>query len=118
MIALAKPQMSQINVQDDLILPIDSPIIPIEKSSMNAIKNEIAQRLEIIPDDKLREVLSFLNYLVWQTENPQTQEDQDWLESELSGLDNYEPYEWQQEELQEGQPIKFIAETGKIEIGV
>ena len=37
---------------------------------MNAIKNEIAQRLEIIPDDKLREVLSFLNYLVWQTENP------------------------------------------------
>jgi hypothetical protein len=63
---------------------------------MNAIKNEIAQRLEIIPDDKLREVLSFLNYLVWQTENPPTQ---DWLESELSGLDNYEPYEWQEGEL-------------------
>ena len=85
---------------------------------MNAIKNEIAQRLEIIPDDKLREVLSFLNYLVWQTENPLTQEDQDWLESELSSLDSYEPYEWQQGELQEGQPIKFIVETGKIEIGV
>ena len=85
---------------------------------MNAIKNEIAQRLEIIPDDKLREVLSFLNYLVWQTENPRTQEDQDWLESELSSLDNYEPYEWQEGELQEGQPIKFIVETGKIEIGV
>jgi len=45
-------------------------------------------------------------------------EDQDWLESELSGLDSYEPYEWQEEELQEGQPIKFIAETGKIAIGV
>ena len=85
---------------------------------MNAIKNEIAQRLEIIPDDKLREVLSFLNYLVWQIENPRTQEDQDWLESELSSLDSYEPYEWQQGELQEGQPIKFIVETGKIEIGV
>ena len=85
---------------------------------MNAIKNEIAQRLEIIPDDKLREVLSFLNYLVWQTENPLTLEDQDWLESELSSLDSYEPYEWQQGELQEGQPIKFIVETGKIEIGV
>jgi hypothetical protein len=85
---------------------------------MNAIKNEIAQRLEIIPEDKLREVLSFLNYLVWQTENPPNQEDQDWLESELSSLDSYEPYEWQEGELQEGQPIKFIAETGKIEIGV
>ena len=83
---------------------------------MNIIKNEIAQRLEIIPDDKLREVLNFLNYLVWQTENPRTQEDADWLESDLLGLDNYELYEWQEGELQEGLPVKFIAETGKIEI--
>jgi hypothetical protein len=85
---------------------------------MNATKNEIIQRLEIIPNDKLREVLSFLNYLVWQTENPRTQEDIEWLERDLSSLDNYEPYEWQEGELQEGLPVKFIAETGKIEIGV
>jgi hypothetical protein len=85
---------------------------------MNAIKNEIVQRLEIIPNNKLREVLTFLNYLVWQTENPRTQEDIDWLESNLSGLDNYEPYEWQEGELQEGLTVKFIAKTGKIEIGV
>ena len=85
---------------------------------MNAIKNEIVQRLEIIPDDKLREVLSFLNYLVWQIENPRTQEDTDWLESDLSSLDNYEPYDWKEGELQEGLPVKFIAETGKIKIGV
>ncbi|MCA6519561.1 MAG: hypothetical protein IM556_13110 [Pseudanabaena sp. M110S1SP2A07QC] len=85
---------------------------------MNTIKSEIVQSLEIIPDNKLREVLSFLNYLVWQTENSRTQEDTDWLESDLSGLDNYEPYEWQEGELQEGLPVKFIAETGKIEIGV
>jgi hypothetical protein len=85
---------------------------------MNTIKSEIVQRLEIIPDNKLREVLSFLNYLVWQTENSRTQEDTDWLESDLSGLDNYEPYEWQEGELQEGLPVKFIAETGKMESGV
>jgi hypothetical protein len=78
---------------------------------MNTIKSEIVQRLEIIPDDKLREVLSFLNYLMWQAENPRTQEDTDWLESDLSSLDNYEPYEWQEGELQEGLPVKFIAET-------
>jgi len=78
---------------------------------MNTIKNEIVQRLEIIPDNKLREVLSFLNYLVWQTENSRTQEDTDWLESDLSSLDTYEPYEWQEGELQEGLPVKFIAET-------
>ena len=56
--------------------------------------------------------------LVWQTENPRTQEDIEWLERDLSSLDNYEPYEWQEGELQEGLPVKFIAETGKIEIGV
>jgi len=72
---------------------------------MNTIKSEIVQRLEIIPDDKLREVLSFLNYLVWQTENSRTQEDTDWLESDLSGLDNYKSYEWQEGELQEGIPV-------------
>jgi hypothetical protein len=42
---------------------------------MNKLRNKVVQRLEIIPDDKLQEVLSFLNYLVWQSENPQTQED-------------------------------------------
>lgn len=49
---------------------------------MNTIRNEITQRLGVIPDDKLREVLNFLNYLVWQTDNPRTQEDTDWLESD------------------------------------
>ena len=72
---------------------------------MNTIKNEIVQRLEIIPNDKLREVPSFLNYLMWQTENSRTQEDTDWLESDLSGLDNYESYEWQEGELQERLPV-------------
>jgi len=72
---------------------------------MNTIKSQIVQRLEIIPDDKLREVLSFLNYLVWKTENSRTQENTDWLESDLSGLDNYESYEWQEGELQEGIPV-------------
>ena len=75
---------------------------------MSAIKNEIVQRLEIIPNDELREVLSFLNYLVWQTENPRTQEDTDWLESDLSSLDSYETYEWQEGELQERLSVKFI----------
>ena len=83
----------------------------LQQSSMNTIKSKIVQRLEIIPDDKLQEVLSFLNYLVWQTKNPRTQEDTDWLESDLSSLDNYEPYEWQEGELQEGLPVKFIAKT-------
>ncbi|MBR8839094.1 MAG: hypothetical protein DSM106950_35115 [Stigonema ocellatum SAG 48.90 = DSM 106950] len=85
---------------------------------MNTLRNKVLQRLSVIPDDKLQEVLSFLNYLVWQSENLQTQEDKNWLESDLSSLQNYEPYEWQEGELQEGIPVKFIAETGKIKIGI
>jgi hypothetical protein len=85
---------------------------------MNLLRQQIAQRLEVIPNDKLKDVLSFLNYLTWQNDNVRSQEDTDWLENDLSNLENYEPYEWEEGELQEGFPVKFIAETGKIEISV
>lgn len=85
---------------------------------MSALRNEIAQRLQVVPEDKLGEILSFLNYIVWQNENSRSQEDTDWLESDLSSLGSYEPYEWQEGELEEGLPVKFIAETGKIEIDI
>jgi hypothetical protein len=85
---------------------------------MNTLRNQVAQRLEVIPDDKLPEVLSFLNYVVSQNENPHTQEDTDWLESDLSSLQNYEPYQWQEGELEQGLPVKFIAETGEIKTTV
>lgn len=85
---------------------------------MSALRNEISQRLQVIPEDKLKEVLGFLNYLAWQNENLRSQEDADWLESDLSNLENYEPYDWQEGELQEGLPVKFVPETGKIEIVV
>jgi len=87
-------------------------------ANMNPLRNEIVQRLDVVPDDKLREILSFLNYLVWQNENSRTQEDKNWLDPDLSSLENYEPYEWQEGELEEGLPVKFIAETGKIKISL
>jgi len=87
-------------------------------ANMNPLRNEIVQRLDVVPDDKLREILSFLNYLVWQNENSRAQEDKNWLDPDLSSLENYEPYEWQEGELEEGLPVKFIAETGKIKISL
>jgi hypothetical protein len=85
---------------------------------MNVLRNEIVQHLKIVPNDKLQEVLNFLKDLVWQSQNSRTQEDTDWLESDLSNLGSYEPYEWQEGELEEGRPVKYIAETGKIEIDI
>lgn len=66
----------------------------------------------------LGEVLDFLNYLVRPQDNLQTQQDRDWLESDLSSLESYDAYEWQEGELEEGLPVKFIAETGNIEIAI
>ena len=85
---------------------------------MNALRKQIEQRLGVIFDDKLAEVLIFLNYIVWQNENSRTQEDINWLERDLSSLENYEPYEWEEGELQEGLPVKLIVETGRIEISL
>jgi hypothetical protein len=85
---------------------------------MNTLRTQVVQSLEVIPDERLGEVLDFLNYLVQPSENYQAQQDTDWLESDLSGLESYDAYEWQEGELEEGLPVKFIAETGNIEIGI
>jgi len=85
---------------------------------MNILRTQVVQSLEVIPDERLGEVLDFLNYLVRPQTNSQTQQDRDWLESDLSGLESYDAYEWQEGELEEGLPVKFVAETGNIEIAI
>jgi hypothetical protein len=34
-----------------------------------------------------------------------TQEDRDWLNADLSRLEDYEPYDWEPGELEEGEPF-------------
>jgi hypothetical protein len=85
---------------------------------MTILRTQVVQSLEVIPDERLDEVLDFLNSLLQSKENSQAQQDRDWLESDLSGLESYDAYEWQEGELQEGLPVKFVAETGDIEIAI
>jgi hypothetical protein len=82
---------------------------------MTILRTQVVQSLEVIPDERLDEVLDFLNSLLQSKENLRTQQDRDWLESDLSGLESYDAYEWQEGELQEGLPVKFVAETDNIE---
>jgi hypothetical protein len=77
---------------------------------MNTLRTQVVQNLEVIPDEQLDEVLDFLNSLLHSKETPQTQQDRDWLESDLSGLEDYDAYELQEGELQEGLPVKFLME--------
>ncbi len=38
---------------------------------MSTLRNEIVERLTVVPDHKLGEVLSYLNYLLWRDGNLQ-----------------------------------------------
>lgn len=42
----------------------------------------------------------------------QTTEDAAWLDSDLSHLGSYEPYDWQPGELEAGLPVKYIPGKG------
>ena len=37
-----------------------------------------------------------------------TEEDRAWLESDLSRLSEYEPYEWAEGELEAGEPVRYV----------
>lgn len=83
---------------------------------MSKIRDEIARCLDSIPEDKLQDVLTFLNFLIWQDRYQCSQGDIDWLGSDLSSLGSYEPYEWQEGEPQEGFLVNFLPESGEIVI--
>ncbi len=48
-----------------------------------------------------------------------SQEDRDWMERDLSRLGEFEPYEWEEGELEEGKPVRYepgvgiVVEEGK-----
>jgi hypothetical protein len=42
------------------------------------------------------------------------QDDKDWLESDLSHLSKFEPYEWGEGELEEGKPVKYVHGVGLV----
>lgn len=44
----------------------------------------------------------------------QEQEDAAWLESDISNLGDYEPYDWQPGEIDEGLPVEYIPGVGVV----
>lgn len=41
-----------------------------------------------------------------------SREDRDWMESDLSHRGGFEPYEWEEGELEEGQPVRYEPGVG------
>ena len=91
---------------------------------MSSIKAKIVQQLDDLPENTLKQVLDFIEFLNWRkttnvqlnstsnNENFYTEEDITWLETDLSNLGEYELYEWQPGELEQGLPVEIDLQKG------
>lgn len=91
---------------------------------MSSIKAKIVQQLDDLPENTLKQVLDFIEFLNWRktinvqlnstsnNENFYAEEDIAWLEADLSNLGEYEPYEWQPGELEQGLPVEIDLQKG------
>lgn len=86
---------------------------------MDSLKQKIIEKLEHLPETALQEVINFVDFLEWRKTNSQQpltsvvdnlreEHDEAWLESDLSNLGSYEPYDWQPGEIGEGCPIEYV----------
>jgi hypothetical protein len=91
---------------------------------MSSLKATIVQQLDYLPDNALKQVLDFVEFLNWRkktnrrinseliTEKSDKEENIAWLETDLSNLGEYDLYEWQSEELEQGLPIEIDSQKG------
>jgi hypothetical protein len=91
----------------------------------NSLKEKIFEKLERFPEATLIEILDFLEFIEWRKQKNhgvsvsedtemQTADDAAWLNSDLSNLGSYEPYDWQPGELEAGLPVKYVPGQGII----
>ena len=93
---------------------------------MDSLKEKIVEKLESLPEMALQEVMDFLYFVVWRNQSRENsslslagddlREEQDdaWLETDLSNLESYEPYDWEPGEMGEGLPVKYVPGMGVV----
>ena len=91
---------------------------------MSSLKAKIVKQLDSLSDNALQQVSDFIEFLTWRKmasvelesisneENLERKQDIAWLETDLSNLGEYEPYEWQTGELETGLAIEIDPEKG------
>ena len=86
---------------------------------MNELKARIIRQLDNLSDNTLKQVSDFVEFLSWRTihngdsssTNLQDESlDEGWLERDLSNLGEYEAYEWQAGELEQGSAVEISLE--------
>jgi hypothetical protein len=87
---------------------------------VSQIKAKIVKQLEELPENTLQQVSDFIDFLTWRKttddEILKREEDIAWLETDLSDLGEYEPYEWEAGELEQGLPVEIDPEKGVVTI--
>lgn len=88
---------------------------------MEALIEEILNKLHHLPEANVREVLDFVEFLAWRSNHSSTnqqeeleEQDREWLDSDLSNLGSYEPYDWQPGELEIGKPVRYVPGVGLV----
>lgn len=77
---------------------------------MSSLKTQIVKQLDCLPEQDLKQVADFIESLTSRNFDSDTSvqaEDATWLESDLSNLSEYESYEWQAGELEQGSPVEI-----------
>jgi hypothetical protein len=93
---------------------------------MDSLIEKIVEKLQRLPEPALQEVVDFVDFLAWRRMNRESpslsvagddlweKHDVAWLETDLSNLGSYEPYDWQPGEMGEGLPVRYIPGMGVV----
>ncbi|AIS52627.1 hypothetical protein TKV_c14580 [Thermoanaerobacter kivui] len=78
----------------------------------NTLKKKVIDAIEKLPEDKIAEVIDFIEYLKLKEEKEKMyEEDRDWLDADLADLPDYD---WGTNGLPKGKPVKYIPGIGLI----
>lgn len=66
---------------------------------------------EVVREALIREYQEAAAYA---PDGPGSDEDRAWLDNDLSGLGEFEPYEWNEGELEEGRPVSYEPGVGVV----
>lgn len=77
----------------------------------NTLRKKAKDYIDKLPDDKVAEIIDFIEYLDQKNQKEMKKEDQEWLNADLVELPEYD---WGPEGPPKGRPVKYIEGVGLI----
>jgi len=77
----------------------------------NAVRKKAKEYIDRLPEDKVKEIIDFIEYLSEKNKKEMEKEDKEWLNAELT---EHPEYDWGTEGPPQGRPVKYIEGVGLI----